>query len=527
MIGPDGGLPLDGFIVFIVLFVVFALLGFLGRFFRRGDETQLHEWSLAGRRLGVVLTWFLIGADLYTAYTFIAVPSSLFAKGGIYFFAVPYVAVTFAVAMMTMPKLWVISKKKGYITAADFVTDTFSSKTLGLLIAATGIVAELPYVGLQLVGMKAVLTVMFPVNTGNLGLIINLTLVVSVIILIAFTFMSGLRGVSLTALFKDAIIFITVIVVIIAVPLAYGGFHNAFVAQAAFNTSHISFQTLPLSTYSIAYPTLWIGSALALYLYPHAVNGSLSSNSAKNLRMSTALLPVYGIGLAFLALFGVLVYAVPQAMTYLANYGNPASASFTGGVYVVPALILYSMPSWFAGFAFLGIFIGGLVPAAIMSIASANLFIRNVVKPYKKVPLSPKSETFWAKIVTIVFIFIAVGFTLVVNDTYAIQLQLLAGGFILETLPALFMGLYWPKLNKHSMIVGWAVGMVLDVYMMLAANHFGKFGTSFYKFGALSGTEVLIFVGLFAVMINVVISVVGTYVTRAMGIKNSKEESSA
>ncbi len=511
MISASGGLPLDGFIVFIALFIVFAALGFLGRFFRKGDETQLHEWSLAGRKLGVFLTWFLVGADLYTAYTFIAVPSSLFAKGGIYFFAVPYVAVTFAVAMLMMPKLWTISKKKGYVTAADYVTDTFSSRTLGLLIAVTGIVAELPYVGLQLVGMKAVLTVMFPVNTGNLGLIINLALVASVIILIAFTFMSGLRGVSLTALFKDMIIFITVIVVIIAVPMAYGGFQHAFAAKTAF-------QTLSQPTFAVGYPTLWIGSALALYLYPHAVNGSLSSNSAKNLRMSTALLPVYGIGLAFLALFGVLIYAVGPALSYVNSFGS------SGGVYVVPALILYTMPSWFAGFAFLGIFIGGLVPAAIMSIASANLFIRNVVKPYKKVPLEPKRETFWAKIATIIFIFLAVGFTLIINDTFAIQLQLLAGGFILETLPALFLGLYWPKLNKHSMMVGWAVGMILDVYMMLDANKFGQIATSFYTFGKLGTSEILVFVGLFAVMVNVIISILGTFLARAMGVRNSKDE---
>jgi SSS family solute:Na+ symporter len=518
MTSSSGGLALDGFIVFIALFVVFAILGFMGKYFRRGDETQLNEWSLAGRKLGVVLTWFLIGADLYTAYTFIAVPSSLFASGGIFFFAVPYVALTFAVAMVTMPKLWVISKKKGYITAADFVTDTFSSKTLGLLIALTGIVAELPYVGLQLVGMKAVLTVMFPITTGNLSTIIDLSLIVSIIVLIAFTFMSGLRGVTLTALFKDVIIFTTVIVVIIAVPLTYGGFQAAFNAKAAF-------QTLPLSTYAVGYPTLWIGSALALYLYPHAVNGSLSSKNESNLRMSTALLPIYGIGLAFLALFGVLIYAVPHAMTYLGNYGTVGTASFSGGVYVVPALILYTMPGWFTGFAFLGIFIGGLVPAAIMSMASANLFIRNVIKPYKKTPMDPKRETLYAKIVTIIFIFIAVLFTLAVNDTYAIQLQLLAGGIILETLPALFLGLYWPKLNKHSMMIGWAVGISLDVYLELEANHFGKFGTSFYKFGVLNGTAVLIFVGLFSLMVNVIISVIGTYVTKSMGITNSKEES--
>lgn len=501
------GLPIIGFVVFIVLFAIFAILGFMGKYFRKGDETQLNEWALAGRKLGVVLTWFLIGADLYTAYTFIAIPSSLFAAGGIYFFAVPYVALTFAVAIITMPKLWVISKKKGFITAADFVKDTFSSRTLALLIALTGIVAELPYVGLQLVGMKAVLTVMFSAYTGNLNLLISLSLIASIVILIAFTFMSGLRGVSLTALFKDIIILSSVIVVIIVVPEAHGGFAAAFAAQKAF-------ETLPLSAYAVGYPTLWIGSALALYLYPHAVNGSLSSNSAKNLRMSTALLPIYGIGLALLALFGVLIYAVPQALAYVHTF--PAASA---GLYVVPALILYSMPGWFSGFAFLGIFIGGLVPAAIMSIAAANLFIRNVIKPYKKNPMDPKRETMWAKIVTIIFIFIATGFTLVISDTYAVQLQLLAGGLILQILPAIFLGLYWPKLNKNSLIIGWTVGMIVDVVLELEANHFGKFGTSFYKFGTLSGTSVLIFVGLFAVMLNVVISVAGTFIAKNTGTK--------
>ena len=62
------------------------------------------------------------------------------------------------------------------------------------------------------------------------------------------------------------------------------------------------------------------------------------------------------------------------------------------------------------------------------------------------------------------------------------------------------------------------------MYLELEANHFGKFGTSFYKFGVLNGTAVLIFVGLFSLIVNVIISVIGTYVTKAMGITNSKEE---
>ena len=87
-----------------------------------------HEWSLAGRRLGTALVFFLIGADIYTAYTFVAIPSGVFAKGSLYFFAIPYVALTFGIALVTMPRLWSLSREKGYITASDFAKDRFKEQ---------------------------------------------------------------------------------------------------------------------------------------------------------------------------------------------------------------------------------------------------------------------------------------------------------------------------------------------------------------------------------------------------------------
>ncbi|TRM97648.1 sodium:solute symporter, partial [Sulfolobus sp. E1] len=161
-------LGLAGIITFVVLFVVFAFLGFYGAAWRKGNLDLLHEWGLAGRKLGTILVWFLMGADLYTAYTFIAVPSGLYAKGALYFFAVPYVSLTFAIALLTMPRLWVVSRNRGYVTAADFVKDRFNSRLLAALIAITGVVAELPYIALQIVGMKAVLEMML-LGIGNLA----------------------------------------------------------------------------------------------------------------------------------------------------------------------------------------------------------------------------------------------------------------------------------------------------------------------------------------------------------------------
>ncbi|HWY35216.1 MAG TPA: hypothetical protein VNX68_11260, partial [Nitrosopumilaceae archaeon] len=218
---------LDSLIPFVCLFVVFIALGFYGKYWRRGDLNNVHEWSLAGRKLGTTLVFFLIGADLYTAYTFVAIPSGVFAKGSLYFFAIPYVMLTFAVALVTMPRLWSLSREKGYITASDFVKDRFSSLALAVMIAITGIVAELPYIALQIVGMQSVLTVMLA-GTSNSQVVEEIALLVSFTILAAFTFTSGLRGATLNAIFKDILIWITVIAVIVVVPISIGGFGNAF-----------------------------------------------------------------------------------------------------------------------------------------------------------------------------------------------------------------------------------------------------------------------------------------------------------
>ncbi len=483
----------DVIISFLSLFILFIILGFYGKFWRKGDLNHVHEWALAGRKLGTTLVFFLIGADLYTAYSFVAIPSGVFAKGALYFFAIPYVMLTFGIALVAIPRLWTLSREKGYITASDFVKDRFSSPTLAIMIAVTGIVAELPYIALQIVGMQAVLTVMFA-GSANAQMVEEISLLIAFVILAAFTYTSGLRGATLTAIFKDILIWITVIAVIVIVPISIGGF------GVAFKDVKPNYVTLPAMLVP-AYGTLILGSALALYLYPHAINGVLSAESAQKLRKSTALLPLYGVGLAILALMGILVYAVPQAMNFLSSF--PASSR---GILVVPSLIISTMPGWFSGIALLGIFVGGLVPAAIMAMAQANLLTRNIIKEFKP-NISGSSEVRITKISSTVFKFVALAFVFVVPATYAISLQLLGGVLIAQILPAVFCGLYVKSLRKTPLIIGLLVGITTGVYMTESANNFGALTTSLFNtpFG-------MLYIAVIALAINLAISFGGSYI---------------
>src|SRR5207248_1128388 len=207
--------------VFIVLFVLVTLLGFLAARWRRGDLDLLHEWGLAGRRFGTVVTWFLLGGDLYTAYTFIAVPALLFASGAIGFFAVPYTIIVYPFVFVVMPRLWSVARRHGYVTPADFVRGRYDSQLLALAVAVTGLLATMPYIALQLIGIQVVIAAMGVTGTG---IVADLPLIIAFLILAAYTYASGLRAPALIAVVKDLLIYVTIFVAVIVIPAKLGGF---------------------------------------------------------------------------------------------------------------------------------------------------------------------------------------------------------------------------------------------------------------------------------------------------------------
>src|SRR3954470_21650058 len=107
--------------IFVLLFGFVSWLGFAAGRWRRGDMDQLHEWGLGGRRFGTLITWFLVGGDLYTAYTFIAVPALAFGAGGVAFSPGPSPIVIYPILFLVFPRIWQVAHKHNYITAADFV----------------------------------------------------------------------------------------------------------------------------------------------------------------------------------------------------------------------------------------------------------------------------------------------------------------------------------------------------------------------------------------------------------------------
>lgn len=473
--------------VFIALFLFVTVLGFFASRWRRGDLTQLSEWGLGGRRFGSLVTWFLLGGDLYTAYTFVAVPALMFGAGALGFFAVPYAAVAYVLMFLAFPRFWSVAKAKGYVTGADFVRGRFGSRSLALAIAITGIVATMPYIALQLVGMEVVL--------AGLGLHGEWPLIVAFVVLAAYTYASGLRAPAMIAVVKDFLIYATVIAAILIIPHELGGYAKIFSVVASAKL------TLPTDAFSnpgqFSYATLALGSAMALFLYPHAATGVLSSSSRHVVKRNAVALPAYSIVLGLIALLGFMalaagVQAMPRYAEGFKNFGNN---------YAVPALFLQMFPSWFVGVAFAAIAIGALVPAAIMSIACANLFTRNIYREFFKPDCTPKHESQVAKIVSLVVKAGALVFILEGQAKTAIELQLLGGIWIIQTLPAVMLGLYTRWLHHRALLIGWIVGIGAGTWMAAESS----FKASVYVLH-IGGIALPCYAALSSLVLNLVVS---------------------
>lgn len=250
------------------------------------------------------------------------------------------------------------------------------------------------------------------------------------------------------------------------------------------------------------YVSLSIGSALALFLYPHALTGVLSTNSRKVIRRNAAYLPAYTLLIGLIALLGYMAIAagIRPSAAYQANSA-------------LPALFATMFPGWFAGFALAVISIGALAPAAIMSISAANLFTRNIYREYFRPDCTEREEANTAKTVSLLVKLGALVFILFFPTTLAINFQLLGNIWIIQTLPVVFLGLYTNWWHRRALLIGLLSGLVVGTTLVVQQNFLSSITT--LSFG---GLHLPMYVAISALIVNILVSVTLTPLFRYLQI---------
>jgi solute:Na+ symporter, SSS family len=465
-------------------------LGFGAARWGGANLSSLEEWALGGRSFGTIVSWFLLGGDLYTAYTFIAVPALVYGLGALGFFAVPYATIAYPIALVVLSRFWSIARQHGYVTSADFVRDRYGSRALEIAVALTGVVAAMPYIALQLIGMRAVFGQFSTLGAG--GSLPALT--IAFVLVAAYTYTSGLRAPALIAFVKDTLIYVTVIAAIVVIPAKLGGWSHIFAVSQQTLAQRPRPGSIFLTTSQyFTYATMAFGSALSLFIYPHAITSVLAARSREVVRRNAALLPAYSLMLGFLALLG-----------YCAIAGGIKARDASS---VVPQLFARYFPDWFTGVADAAVVVGALVPAAIMAIGAANLFASNVFREFS--PQRSPVETVIAKALTLAICAAALLLVIFVPVPYAIDFQLLGGALMLQIFPAFVLGLWTRWLHPTALLAGWAAGLLTSCAMASASGFTSNF--TLHLFGnSLTG-----FIALYGLLVNLLVCTLLTIALRA------------
>ena len=514
---PDLGDQSVQITVFVLVFGAVTVMGFAAARWRRPTSIHsLEEWGLGGRAFGNWVTFFLLSGDVYTAYTFVAVPTLVYGVGAAGFFPVPFLVIVYPMLFVVLARFWSVCHVHGFVTPAEFVRARFGSRGLGTMVAVVGIVATMPYIALQLIGIEAVFEVM--------GLPKGWPLTIAFIVLALYTFNSGLRGPALVSIVKDALVLWTVLAVIIIMSMTPGGWEPVFrVASEKFAASPRVDDGLLLAPQNqLNYVTLALGSAVALFLYPHTLTGVLASRNRGTLRRNLAALPIYTLCLGVLMLVGFA--AVFDGTTAVGGNSNT----------VVPQWFNENVPPWCAGLAFAAIGVGAMVPAAIMSIAAANLFTRDIYREYIRPNASSREETYVSKTVSLTVKFGALLVILLLNTQFAIDLQLIGGVVIMQTLPAVALGLYTNWFHRWALGAGITTGLITGLVMLwqvpklggadgrtVVREHFGGSAWPLDNIGI--DSDASIYVGIVALAVNLIVAAALTPLLRHLGVPDGRD----
>jgi solute:Na+ symporter, SSS family len=449
---------------------------------------EFADWALVGRRAGAGTTWFLLGGSIFTAYTFVAVPALVYGVGALGFFAVPYTIIVFQLAYLVLPWLWRHAAVHGWSTPADLARSRFGSPSLALAVSLTGLLATMPYIALQLLGVSALLTVIGVPADGPAA---DAALAAVFGVLAVGTYRRGLRAPAIVAVLKAVVSFGLTAVLALLVLRATGGpaplFDRAGSALAASGGSLL----LPNGLGS-AYVTLAIGSALALLLYPHVLLPTFAARSERAVRTATIGMLAWTALLAVLALGGLAAAALGVRVP-------PGRAELA-----VPVLVRELVGPLPGGLLLGAVAIGALVPAAVMSVAAGATFASNVYLEFVNPTALPAQVALVARAVSVLVKLGALGFVVALQARDAITLQLLGGVWILQTLPAVLLGLRWRWPHRYAVLAGLVVGVVAGTWLVAAQ---GFVAVAVVDVG---GLRVGVYAGLLALGLNLVAVVVAT-----------------
>jgi len=430
------------------IFAIVALGAAIGFLAGVRKKMNLEQWTVGGRGFGAVLMYLLMAGEVYTTFSFLGASGWAYSRGGPTLYIMAYLTLAYVVSFFILPQIWEMGRKYGLQTQSDFFTLRYGNKYLAAFVCVVGVAFLVPYLQLQLTGLGIIVSIASFDGIGRTP-----AMVISVVLLAAFVFASGVRAVAWVSVLKDVLMVFAALSIGIGIPyIHYGGIGPMFAALAHARPLHL---TMPGATANLGhtwYISTVLLTSLGFYMWPHTFGAAFTAKSGDTLRRNAVVMPLYTITLAFVFFAGfTAVLVVP---------GLP------NGDLSLLTIVRGSFPAGFLGV------IGGagaltaMVPAAIFILTVATLFAKNFYRPIFAPAMTDDQVAKLARAMVVVLSLISLYFA-IYSSTTLVSLLLLGYAGVTQFFPGVVLGLYWKRVTMPGVFAGMIAGVATVAFLIL------------------------------------------------------------
>jgi solute:Na+ symporter, SSS family len=408
----------------------------------------LEQWTVGGRRFGVVLVFLLTAGEVYTTFSFLGASGWAYSRGGPILYVLAYLALAYVVSFFILPPLWELGCRLGMQTQSDFFALRYGNRALAALVCVIGIACFVPYIQLQITGIGIIVSVASYNAIGRTP-----AMVAAVALLVAFVFARGIGAVAWVSVVKDALMVFTTLAIGIGVPLVhFGGPAPMFAALVHAHPTHL---TMPGATPNLGHA--WFIStvlltSLGLYMWPHAFAASFTARTADTLRRNAVVMPLYTLTLALIFFAG---FAAVLIVPGLAN-----------GDLAMLTVVRQTFPPWFLGVVGGAGALTAMVPASIFILTAATLFAKNLYRPLLAPTMSDDQVAGLARAMVVVLGVISLSLAIFSSSTL-VSLLLTGYAGVTQFFPGVVLGLYSKRVTARAVFAGMIAGVGTALFLML------------------------------------------------------------
>jgi SSS family solute:Na+ symporter len=435
------------------------------------------EYIVGGRGFGAVFLWVLLAGEIYTSFTFLGAAGWTYTFGAPAFYIMAYGTCGYIFYYFLFPWIWRMGKAHGLLTLPDLIQVRYQSRMLSTLVAIIAVVALIPYITLQLSALQIFLTV---AGGGAIDPVAGAC--VAFLIIIAFVFVTGLRGTAWASIIKDALVIGALLFVGLAIPLQFFGSPATLFDQVLrAHPEHLVLGGLTAPKGSLWYVSTVLLTGLGFFSGPQSIGAIFSAKDENVLRRNAMLLPVYQLIMLLIFFAGFSALLIVPGLK-----GPAADQSFL-------AVVSRYYPAWVLGFVTGTGALCALVPSTALLLSSASVVAKNIAGDLMHIGTDDAGRLRVTRIMVVALGLLSLGLWLAYRTTL-VDLLLLTYNGISQFMPAYAFGAYWKRTTTAGVTAGIVVGIVLA--LSLAATGHAPFGLNPGFIGLTANVLVLIGVSL-------------------------------